>query len=95
MANDKGILSADRRDVLCGGGTAVFATMGSWLLAGSSPVRADQVSGRVPEIDQLVVTTVVDSYQIAVSPYLKTGNVAVKRFGFALSRSTAGKGDFE
>ena len=85
MANDSGVLYADRRDVLCGGGATVFAAMGGALLTGTSPVRADPVTGRVPEVDQLIVTTVVDSYQIAVSPDLKTGNVAIKRFGFALS----------
>ena len=84
MATDTQFLSADRRDVLCGGGAAVFAAMASWLLAGTTPVRADEISGHVPEVDQLVVTTVVDSYQIAVAPDFKTGNVAVKRFGFAL-----------
>jgi 7,8-dihydropterin-6-yl-methyl-4-(beta-D-ribofuranosyl)aminobenzene 5'-phosphate synthase len=85
MANDRQFMPIDRRDVLCGGGALIFVSIGSSLLAATAPVRADQVSGRVPEIDQLVVTTVVDSYQIAVAPDLKTGNVAIKRFGFALS----------
>jgi 7,8-dihydropterin-6-yl-methyl-4-(beta-D-ribofuranosyl)aminobenzene 5'-phosphate synthase len=85
MASDRQFMSTDRRDVLCGGGASIFAAMGSWLLAGTSPVRADQVSGHVPEVDQLVVTAVVDNYQLAISPDFKTGNVGVKRFGFALS----------
>jgi 7,8-dihydropterin-6-yl-methyl-4-(beta-D-ribofuranosyl)aminobenzene 5'-phosphate synthase len=59
--------------------------MASSLLAGTKPVRADQVSDHVPEVDQLVVTTVVENYQIAIAPDFKTGNVGVKRFGFALS----------
>lgn len=85
MARGTQFAPADRRDVLCGGGALVFSAMASSLLAGTTPVRADQITGRVPEVDQLIVTTVVDSYQIAVAPDFKTGNVGVKRFGFALS----------
>ena len=85
MASDTQFAAADRRNVMCGGGAFVFAAMGSWLLAGNRPVRADQVTGRVPEVDQLVVTSVVDNYQITIAPDFKTGNVAIKRFGFSVS----------
>jgi 7,8-dihydropterin-6-yl-methyl-4-(beta-D-ribofuranosyl)aminobenzene 5'-phosphate synthase len=91
MAINARFVLTDRRDLLCGGGASVFAAMAGSLLAGATPVRADQVSGRVPEVERLVVTTVVDSYQIAVAPDFKTGNVGIKRFGFALSEQPPGR----
>jgi len=37
------------------------------------------------------VSVVIDSYQIAVAPDVKVGNVTIKRFGFALSDQPPGK----
>jgi len=39
----------------------------------------------VPEVDQLAVRVVIDSYQIAVAPSTKVGNVEINRFGWPLS----------
>ena len=57
-----------RRDALCGGGASVLAAMIAALLGDTKPVRADTISGSVPEIDALAVQVVVDSYQFAVAP---------------------------
>jgi 7,8-dihydropterin-6-yl-methyl-4-(beta-D-ribofuranosyl)aminobenzene 5'-phosphate synthase len=76
--------SLHRRDVVCGGGLAVFATILTALLGGSKPVRAASLSGAVPEIDGLAVRVVVDSYQFAVAPSSKTGNVDIQRFGWGI-----------
>jgi 7,8-dihydropterin-6-yl-methyl-4-(beta-D-ribofuranosyl)aminobenzene 5'-phosphate synthase len=70
--------------VVCGGGLAVFATILTALLGGSKPVRAASLSGAVPEIDGLAVRVVVDSYQFAVAPSSKTGNVDIQRFGWGI-----------
>ena len=42
-------------------------------------------------IDRLTVSVVIDSYQIAVAPDVKVGNVTIKRFGFALNDQPPGK----
>jgi 7,8-dihydropterin-6-yl-methyl-4-(beta-D-ribofuranosyl)aminobenzene 5'-phosphate synthase len=84
MSYDDQCIQAHRRDVICGGGAAVFGTMAALLFAGTKPVRAQAVLGNVPEVDRLSLNVVVDSYQIAVAPDAKLGNVAIKRFGFAL-----------
>ena len=42
------------------------------------------VTGAVPEIDSLAVRVVVDSYQFAVAPSKKIGDVAVQHFGWGL-----------
>jgi 7,8-dihydropterin-6-yl-methyl-4-(beta-D-ribofuranosyl)aminobenzene 5'-phosphate synthase len=73
-----------RRDVLCGGGALVFGAMLTALLGNAKPVRADTISGAVPEIDSLAVRVVVDDYQFAVAPGAKTGNVDIQRFGWGL-----------
>ena len=85
MRNQTQFILSDRRDFLCGGGATLFGAMGAWLLAGGRAVRAQSISGKVPEIDRLTVHVVVDSYQIAVAQDLQIGNVGIKRFGFALS----------
>jgi 7,8-dihydropterin-6-yl-methyl-4-(beta-D-ribofuranosyl)aminobenzene 5'-phosphate synthase len=63
--------SLPRRDVLCGGGAAVFGAMITALLGGTKPVRAQSISGAVPEVDSLAVRVVIDSYQFAVAPSTK------------------------
>jgi 7,8-dihydropterin-6-yl-methyl-4-(beta-D-ribofuranosyl)aminobenzene 5'-phosphate synthase len=59
----------------------------SALLGGGRPVRAASVSGAVPEIDSLAVRVVIDSYQFAVAPSAKTGNVDIQRFGWGIGGS--------
>jgi 7,8-dihydropterin-6-yl-methyl-4-(beta-D-ribofuranosyl)aminobenzene 5'-phosphate synthase len=73
-----------RRDVICGGGLTAFGAMLSALLGGARPVRAAGVTGAVPEIDSLAARVVVDSYQFAVAPSTKVGNVDIQRFGWGI-----------
>jgi 7,8-dihydropterin-6-yl-methyl-4-(beta-D-ribofuranosyl)aminobenzene 5'-phosphate synthase len=77
--------SVSRRDVLCGGGAVVFGVLIESLLHGTRPARAAALTGPVPEVDRLAVRIVVDSYQLAVAPNAKAGNVEIQRYGFALS----------
>src|SRR6478752_1673459 len=74
-----------RRHVLCGGGAFVFAAMIASLLGDSKPVRAQTITGRVPEVDRISVRVVVDSYQFAVAAGKKVGSVDVQHFGWGLS----------
>jgi 7,8-dihydropterin-6-yl-methyl-4-(beta-D-ribofuranosyl)aminobenzene 5'-phosphate synthase len=83
--------SLDRRDVLCGGGAAVFGAMITALLGGTKPMRAQSISGAVPEVDSLAVRVVIDSYQFAVAPSTKAGNVEVQRFGWGIGDKPPGK----
>jgi 7,8-dihydropterin-6-yl-methyl-4-(beta-D-ribofuranosyl)aminobenzene 5'-phosphate synthase len=76
--------SLDRRDVLCGGGAAVFSTIVATLIGDAKPVRAEAISGSVPEIDRVAVRVVVDSYQFAVAPSRKVSNVDVEHFGWGI-----------
>ena len=76
--------SVHRRDVVCGGGRALFGLMVAALLGGTKPVRAARVSDVVPEIDSLAVRVVVDSYQFAVAPSRKSGNVDIQHFGWGI-----------
>jgi 7,8-dihydropterin-6-yl-methyl-4-(beta-D-ribofuranosyl)aminobenzene 5'-phosphate synthase len=76
--------SVRRREVICGGGGAVLGLMVATLLGGTRPVRAAGVTGVVPEIDGLAVGVVVDSYQFAVAPSRKSGNVDIQHFGWGI-----------
>src|SRR6202030_2655624 len=91
MSNKNEPLSRDRRDVVRKGGAAAFGAIAAWLTAGVSPVRAEALPQGAPEIDRLTLSTVIDSYQIAVAPDVKVGNVTIKRFGFALSDPPPGQ----
>jgi 7,8-dihydropterin-6-yl-methyl-4-(beta-D-ribofuranosyl)aminobenzene 5'-phosphate synthase len=73
-----------RRDVLCGGGAAVFGAMMATLLGGSKPVRAQALGSSVPEVDRVAVRIVIDSYQFAVAPGRKAGNVDLQHFGWGI-----------
>ena len=77
-------LPVDRRRVLCGGGAAVFSTMIVSLLGGTKPVRAEPISGAVPEVDGLAVRVVTDSYQFAVAPSGKVDGVEIQHFGWGI-----------
>ena len=70
-----------RRDVLCSGGATMFGYLVAGLLGGAKPARAQALSGPVPEVDRLAVRVVTDSYQLAIAPNMKVGEVEVQRFG--------------
>jgi 7,8-dihydropterin-6-yl-methyl-4-(beta-D-ribofuranosyl)aminobenzene 5'-phosphate synthase len=55
------------------------------LLAGSKAVRAEAVTGSLPELDRVAVRIVIDSYQFAVAPSRKLPNLDVQHFGWGLS----------
>jgi 7,8-dihydropterin-6-yl-methyl-4-(beta-D-ribofuranosyl)aminobenzene 5'-phosphate synthase len=73
-----------RRDVLCGGGAAMFGAMLATLLGRSKPVRAQAITGSVPELDRVAVRVVIDSYQFAVAPSRKAGAVDIQHFGWGI-----------
>jgi 7,8-dihydropterin-6-yl-methyl-4-(beta-D-ribofuranosyl)aminobenzene 5'-phosphate synthase len=80
-----------RRDVVCGGGAALFGTLVASLLGGARPARAEAIVGAVPEVDRVAVRVVIDSYQIAVAPSAKAGSVDIERFGWGLSDEPPGR----
>jgi len=73
-----------RRHVVCGGGAAFFGAMIASLLGGTKPLRAEPVSGALPEIDGLAVRVVTDSYQFAVAPSRKLDDVDIQHFGWGI-----------
>ena len=74
-----------RRHLLCGGGAVVFTAMMASLLGGSKPVRAQTISGSVPEVDRVSIRVIIDSYQFAVAPSRKLADVDIQHFGWGLS----------
>jgi 7,8-dihydropterin-6-yl-methyl-4-(beta-D-ribofuranosyl)aminobenzene 5'-phosphate synthase len=84
MSTDHEEPAVNRRNVLCGGGAAVFGAMITSLLGGSKPARAEPLSGAVPEIDGLAVRVVIDSYQFAVAPSRKVESVDIQHFGWGI-----------
>jgi 7,8-dihydropterin-6-yl-methyl-4-(beta-D-ribofuranosyl)aminobenzene 5'-phosphate synthase len=77
-----------RRDVVCGGGAAVFSAILATLVGSSKPVKAEHISGSVPELDGVAVRVLVDSYQFAVAPSRKLADVDIQHFGWGLSADT-------
>jgi 7,8-dihydropterin-6-yl-methyl-4-(beta-D-ribofuranosyl)aminobenzene 5'-phosphate synthase len=77
--------AVDRRDVVCGGGAAMFGAIVTALMGSSKPVKAETISGSVPELDGVAVRVVVDSYQFAVAPSQKLADVDIQHFGWGLS----------
>jgi len=71
MLIDSEDIPVRRRDVVCGGGAAVFSAIVVSLLGGAKPARAQPISGSVPEVDGLAARVVTDSYQFAVAPSRK------------------------
>lgn len=69
-----------RRDVLCAGGGAMLSYLVAGLLGGAKPARAQPLTAPVPEVDRLAVRVVIDSYQQALTPNMKVGEVEVQRF---------------
>jgi 7,8-dihydropterin-6-yl-methyl-4-(beta-D-ribofuranosyl)aminobenzene 5'-phosphate synthase len=76
--------SVGRRDLLCGGGAAMFSAIVSTLISDAKPVRAETISGSVPEVDRVAVRVVVDSYQFAVASSRKVANVDIEHFGWGI-----------
>src|SRR6516225_9785553 len=74
-----------RRDVMCGGGAAMFSAIVAILMGSSKPVKAEAISGSVPELDSVAVRVVVDSYQFAVAPSRKLADVDIQHFGWGVS----------
>jgi 7,8-dihydropterin-6-yl-methyl-4-(beta-D-ribofuranosyl)aminobenzene 5'-phosphate synthase len=81
----------DRRDVIRGGASLTFGALTALLFEGAQPAQAAPLDGGAPEIDQLVLRIVTDSYQMATAPDAKVGNVEIKRFGFAVGDHPPGK----
>jgi 7,8-dihydropterin-6-yl-methyl-4-(beta-D-ribofuranosyl)aminobenzene 5'-phosphate synthase len=73
-----------RRDVVCGGGAAMFTALVTMLVGGAKPVRAETISGAVPEIDRVAIRVIVDSYQFAVAPSRKVTDVDIEHFGWGI-----------
>ena len=73
-----------RRDVLCGGGAAMFSTIVATLLGSAKAGRAAPISGSVPEVDRVAVRVLVDNYQFAVVPSRKVANVDIENFGWGI-----------
>src|SRR3546814_8432327 len=80
-----------RRDVLCGGGAVVFGALVTALLGGAKPVRAQAIAGAVPEVYSLAVRVVIDSYQFAVAPGARKGNVDIQHFGWGIGAHPPGR----
>jgi 7,8-dihydropterin-6-yl-methyl-4-(beta-D-ribofuranosyl)aminobenzene 5'-phosphate synthase len=79
----------NRRHVLCGGGASIFSALLASLLGGTRPVRAEAISGSVPEVDALAVRVVTDSYQFAVAPSRMAGSVEIQHFGWGIGADKA------
>lgn len=76
----------DRRDLLCGGGALGMSLLLAGLLGGSRPARAQPLSGAVPELDEITVRIVTDSYQFAVGPKTrKAESMVIEHFGWGIS----------
>jgi len=73
-----------RRDFVCGGGAAMFSAIVATLIGDAKPVRAQAISGSVPEIDRVAVRVVVDSYQFAIAPSRKVADVDIEHFGWGI-----------
>src|SRR3979409_1635760 len=74
-----------RLEFVCGGGASVLSVILATLLAGSKSVRAEAVTGSLPELDRVAVRTVIDSYQFAVAPSRKMPNVDFQHFPWGLT----------
>ncbi len=74
----------DRRELVCGGGAAVFAGLMAGLLGGARPASAEKLAGEVPELDRVAVRVLIDSYQFAVAPSKKTEGLEIQHFGWGV-----------
>jgi 7,8-dihydropterin-6-yl-methyl-4-(beta-D-ribofuranosyl)aminobenzene 5'-phosphate synthase len=76
-----------RRDVVCGGGAAMFGAIIATVMGSTKPVKAEAISNSnsVPELDGVAVRVVVDSYQFAVAPSRRLADVDIQHFGWGVS----------
>jgi 7,8-dihydropterin-6-yl-methyl-4-(beta-D-ribofuranosyl)aminobenzene 5'-phosphate synthase len=86
MLQNPGIFShicggLDRRELMCG---ATLAALVAALGGGTRPALAQSLPGTPPEVDRLSIRVLVDSYQFAVAPSRKVGNVDVMNFGWGI-----------
>ena len=58
------------------------------LLGDTKAVRAETISGSVPEIDALAVRVVVDSYQFAVAPSRTQQGLEIQHFGWGIRKDS-------
>ena len=87
MSRNQGV-PVTRREAICGGGASVLAAMIAALAGNAKPVRAEPISGPVPEVDALAVRVVVDSYQFAVAPSRKQEGLEIQHFGWGIRKGT-------
>ncbi|UFW85915.1 MBL fold metallo-hydrolase [Bradyrhizobium barranii] len=62
----------------------MFTAIVTILMGGAKPVRAETISGAVPEIDRVAIRVIVDSYQFAVAPSRKVTDVDIEHFGWGI-----------
>ena len=74
-----------RRAFVCGGAASALSLILATILGSSKPVRAEAVTGSLPELDRVAVRIVIDSYQFAVAPSRKLHNLDIQHFGWGLS----------
>ena len=74
-----------RRDVLCAGGAGALAVIVDALLGNREVVRAEGITGAVPEVDSLTVHVVTDNYQFAIARSPDVPGVEVQHFGWAIA----------
>ena len=80
----------DRRYLMCAAAlTALLAAIGS----GVRPARAPALCGAQTRVDRLAVRVLVNSYQFAVAPSRKAGNVEIVHFGWGIGRSAGQDAD--
>jgi hypothetical protein len=77
MLVDSEDISLRRRDVVCGGGAAVFSAIVAALLGGAKPARAQPISGSVP---RSTVSRYVSSSTAIRSRWRPPPRLAMSRF---------------
>lgn len=81
----------DRRELVCGGGAALFGGLLAGLLGGTSPAVAEKLTGEVPELDRVAVRLLIDSYQFAVAPGRKADGLDIQHFGWGIGNHPPGR----
>jgi 7,8-dihydropterin-6-yl-methyl-4-(beta-D-ribofuranosyl)aminobenzene 5'-phosphate synthase len=77
--------SMSRRDLLRLGGAAALTSFGAALLGMPKPVRAQPLTGPVPEVDRVAIRVVTDSYHHAFEQGRKVGDMEIVRYAFDLA----------
>ena len=92
MSDNSTLTGVSRRELLCAGGAVFLARLVSGLVGAVGAARAAEVNWPVPEVDQLALRVVIDSYHLAIAPNARLGNVTVERVGMpAAGRSLLGE----